>query len=102
MYPPSTPSRRSCAICGRKEAAASMHLATVFEDGQPTRACDHCRDQQAWVCQNRRCRREQVGQQYLVNGLAFCAPCAQEAGVPTSGGGLPRGDSSSAASRARR
>jgi hypothetical protein len=100
MYPPSTPSRRSCAICGRKEAAASMHLATVFEDGQPTRACDHCRDQQAWVCQNRRCRREQVGQQYLVNGLAFCAPCAQEAGVATSGCERPRGESSSAASSA--
>jgi hypothetical protein len=104
MYPPSTPLRRSCAMCGRKEAAASMHLATVFEDGQPTRACDHCRDQQAWVCQNRKCRREQVGQQYLVNGLAFCAPCAQEAGVPTSGRERPRGDrcgdGSSAASNA--
>ena len=83
MYPPSTPLRRTCAICGRKEAAASMHLATVFEDGQPARACDQCRDQQAWFCQNRSCRREQVGQQYLVNGLAFCAPCAQEAGVLT-------------------
>lgn len=81
MYSLSTPLRRTCALCGRKEAAASMHLATVFEDGQPARACDQCRDQHAWFCQNRGCRKEQVGQQYLVNGLSYCAPCAAAVGV---------------------
>lgn len=76
-----TPTRRSCSLCGRKEAAADMHLATVFEDGQPSRACDQCRDQQAWFCQNRNCRKEQVGQQHFVNGLAYCAPCAEGVSV---------------------
>ena len=85
MYPPSTPLRRTCAICGRKEAAASMHLATVFEDGQPARACDQCRDQQAWFCQNRSCRREQVGQQYLVNGPAFSGSGPQPSTGPSDG-----------------
>jgi hypothetical protein len=71
------PVRRSCSICGRKEAAASLHLATVLEDGQPVRACDQCRDQLSWFCQNRGCRKEQVGSQHVVNGLALCGPCAQ-------------------------
>lgn len=78
-----TPTRRSCALCGRKEAAASMHLATVFDDGVQTRACDQCRDQHAWYCKNRGCRREQVGKQYLINGLAYCMLCAQDAGLET-------------------
>lgn len=71
------PVRRSCSICGRKEAAASLHLATVLEDGQPVRACDQCRDQLSWFCQNRGCRKEQVGSQHVVNGLALCGPYAQ-------------------------
>ena len=71
--------RRTCSICGRKEAAASMHLTTVYEDGQPTRACDQCRDQRSWFCQNRGCRREQIGRQHRVNNLAYCGPCASAA-----------------------
>ena len=77
MHTLSVPVRRSCALCGRKEAAASLHLATVFDDGQATRACDQCREQQSWFCQNRACRKEQVGHQHIVNGLAYCAPCAE-------------------------
>jgi len=77
----STPTRRACALCGRREAAASMHLATVFADGQPARACDQCRDQRSWFCQNRGCRKEQVGEQYMVDGLAFCRPCAGSVGA---------------------
>ena len=83
MHTLSIPVRRACSLCGRKEAAASLHLATVYEDGQPARACDQCRDQQSWFCQNRGCRKEQVGQQYLVHGLAFCSPCAQSIGALT-------------------
>jgi len=71
------PVRRACAICGRKEAAASLHLVTVFEDGQPARACDQCRDQLSWFCQNRGCRKEQVGSRHIVNGLALCGLCAR-------------------------
>jgi hypothetical protein len=71
------PVRRACAICGRKEAAASLHLTTVFEEGQPTRACDQCRDQLSWFCQSRNCRKEQVGSQHVIGGLALCGPCAR-------------------------
>ena len=72
----STPLRRTCGLCGRKEAAASLHLATVFENGRALRVCDACRDQHAWFCQNRGCRREQVGPRHSVEGLAFCGPCS--------------------------
>lgn len=81
MYVLSTPSRRACALCGRKEAAASMHLATVLENGRSARACDQCRDQHSWFCQNRTCRKEQVGEQHMVNGLAYCEPCAVSVGA---------------------
>ena len=80
MYSLAMPTRRSCAICGRREAAASLHLTTVHQDGEPTRACDVCRDQRSWFCQNRGCRKEQVGRQYTVNALAYCARCAAAAG----------------------
>jgi hypothetical protein len=86
MYVLSTPNRRSCALCGRKEAAASMHLTTVFADGRAERACDQCRDQRSWFCQNRTCRKEQVGAQHIVDGLAFCRPCAQSVGALAEAG----------------
>ena len=67
--------RRTCTICGRKEAAASLHLTAVYEDGRMTRACDQCRDQLSWYCQSRQCRKEQIGHQYFVEGFAMCASC---------------------------
>ncbi len=84
LYTLAMPVRRTCAICARKEAAASMHLTEVYRDGQSTRACDACRDQHSWYCQNRRCRKEQVGTPYLVGGLSYCGDCAAVGAVMLS------------------
>ncbi len=83
MYSLAMPARRTCALCGKKEAAASLHLTVVYQDGEPTRSCDGCRDQHSWFCQHRGCRKEQVGKPHLVNGLAFCRSCAVDVGALT-------------------
>jgi hypothetical protein len=75
------PRRRACVLCGLTEKVMSLHLVTVWRDGQQMRACDNCRRSKTWFCQNRACRREQAGLPVLLGELKVCVDCAADAGA---------------------